>query len=184
MGKPSKEDEVLKLFFEEPTKYWHFKEIRQNVLIADNKVSKWLKKFLGEGIIRKITPPGKMPYYISSYDNPEYQNQKRIYALINLQESGFLNHLSTLKKAKTVILFGSFSRWDWHKNSDIDLFIFGDDSELEQGKYENILHRQIQVFSCKNQKELKKFNKDLILNIIKGDLIKGDLNFLEVKASA
>ena len=184
MGKPSREEDILKLFFEEPTKHWHFQEIKQNVPIADNKVSRWLKKFLRKKIIKKIHPSKKMPYYLSNYEHPEYQNQKRIYALKNLHQSGFLNHLTTLKKAKTVILFGSFSRWDWHKDSDIDLFIFGDDSELEQGKYEKLLHRPIQVFNCKNQKELKKFNKELILNIIKGDLIKGDLDFVEVKASA
>jgi len=174
---------MLKLFFEEPTRHWRFKDIRQNIPIADNKISRWLKRFLEEEIISKLIPKGKMPYYIGNYENPEYQNQKRIYALKNLHKSGFLNHLAGLK-AKTVILFGSFSRWDWHKNSDIDLFIFGDDSDLEQHKYEKILNRPIQVFSCKNQKALKKFNKGLIMNIIKGDLIKGDLNFIEVKAIA
>ena len=127
MGKPSREEDILKLFFEEPTKHWHFQEIKQNVPIADNKVSRWLKKFLRKKIIKKIHPSKKMPYYLSNYEHPEYQNQKRIYALKNLHQSGFLNHLTTLKKAKTVILFGSFSRWDWHKDSDIDLFIFGDD---------------------------------------------------------
>lgn len=184
MGKASKEENTLELFFEEPTKHWHFTEIQQKINIADNKVSRWLKKFMNQKLIIKTKPKNKMPYYTSNYENPEYQNRKRIYALKKLHETGFLNHLLTLQKAKTIIIFGSLTRWDWHKKSDVDLFIYGEDDELEQGKYEQILKREIQVFTFKNFNELKKINKELMKNIIKGDLIKGDLTFLEVKASA
>lgn len=184
MGKPSREEDILKLFYEEPSRHWHFSKIKEKVPIADNKISKWLKIFQKENLIQKSTPPKKMPYYLSNYENPEYQNRKRLYALQTFHNSGFLNHLASLKKAKTVILFGSYSRWDWHKDSDIDLFIFGDDSELEQGKYEFILNKEIQLFRCKTKKDLKRYHQGLLKNIIKGDLIKGDLNFLEVKAYA
>ena len=183
MAKPSREEDILNLFFEEPAKHWRFMNIKQKVPMADNKISRWLKHFVELKIINKITPSGKMPYYKSNYQDPEYQNRKRIYALQKLHRSGFLNHLATLK-AETVILFGSFSRWDWHKDSDIDIFIFGEDSDLEQAKYEKILHRPMQVFTCKNQGQLKRFNKDLLINILGGDLIKGDLSFVEVKAHA
>ena len=77
MGKPSREEDILKLFYEEPTRHWHFSEIKAKVQIADNKISKWLKVLLEEKIIRKIAPLQKMPYYISNYENPEYQNQLR-----------------------------------------------------------------------------------------------------------
>lgn len=184
MGKPSREEEILKLFFEEPTRHWHFSEIKEKVPLPDNKVSRWLKIFIQKNIIRKFTPKQKMPYYTSYYENTEYQFQKRIYALKKLHDSGFLNHLANLKGAKTIILFGSFSRWDWHKESDIDLFIFGSDDNLEQAKYERILNRPIQVFTCEDKKSFKKFNPELMMNIIKGDLIKGDLNFMEVCARA
>lgn len=184
MGKPSKAGEVLQLFFEEPTRHWHFSEIKEKISLPENKISRWLKIFIQRKIIQKFTPKQKMPYYSGNYENPEYQYQKKIYALQHLHDSGFLNHLASLKSAKTIILFGSFSRWDWHKNSDIDLFIFGDDGDLEQAKYEKILNRQIQLFTCKDKKQFKKFNRELMVNIIKGDLIKGDLDFMEVCAHA
>lgn len=178
------ESEILELFFNYPTKYWHFKELKNNVPIADNKLSRWLKKFISEETILKIKEKGKMPYYVANYEFPDYQNKKRIFALNKLYASGLLNHLSSLKNAKTVILFGSFTRWDWYSNSDIDLFVYGSADDLEIGKYELKLNREIQVFICKNRRELRKFNAGLIKNIVKGDLIKGDIDFLEMTANA
>lgn len=184
MGKKSRQEDILELFYEYPTKQWHFTEVRKNVPIADNKVSRWLKLLVKEGIVKRTKLRGKMPYYTSNFENPEYQNRKRIYALERLHKSGFLNHLSSLKKPKAVILFGSFTRWDWHKDSDIDLFILGNDDEFEKGKFEQKLKREIQLFTCQNKKEMKKYNKELLLNIVKGDLIKGDMSFIEVSANA
>lgn len=175
----SKEEAILELFFNNPTKHWHFEEIIKEVGIVRSKADKWLKRFIKGGLIKKIKKRGEMPYYISNYENPSYKNKKRIFALKRLYETGFLNHLYSLKKAKTVILFGSFARWDWYKESDIDLFIYGDAEGLRTGKYEMKLHRDIQLFICKDQKELKKFGKGLIRNIIQGDIIKGNIRFFE-----
>lgn len=180
----SKEDQILNLFYDYPTKYWHFEELVKEAGIARSKVDSWLKRLLKELLIRKIKPRSKMPYYISNYGSPEYKNRKRIFALNRLYDSGFLNHLYTLKKARTIIVFGSFSRSDWSKESDIDLFVYGDTEDLKIARYELQLHREIQVFSCKNNQELEKFGEGLIKNIIKGNLIKGDLDFIKVQAHA
>jgi len=180
----SKEEEVLELFFENPTKEWHFEEIVKEVDIARSKADGWLKKFLKEGLIKRIKNKGKMPYYISSYDLPEYKHKKKIFALEKLHQAGLLNHLSNLEKAKTVILFGSFSRSDWYKDSDIDIFIYGDPKGLSIAPYELKLHKEIQLFICPDKTELAKLGSGLIRNIIKGNLIKGDLDFVTVNINA
>lgn len=180
----SKEEKVLELFFENPAREWHFEEIVSEAKIARSKTDRWLKKFVKEGLIRRIKKRGKMPHYISNYDSPEYKNQKKIFALEKIHRSGLLNHLSSLEKAKTVILFGSFSRSDWYKDSDIDVFIYGDPEGLKIVDYELKLHKDIQLFICQNKEELSKLGEGLIRNIIKGNLIKGDLDFLEVSINA
>jgi predicted nucleotidyltransferase len=184
MGKKSREEDILELFFDYPTKHWHFKDIKEKINIADNKISRWLKKFRKEKLIKRIHPKHKMPYYIGNYEGPNYQNKKRIFALKKLYESGLLNHLLSLKDIKTAIIFGSINRWDWYKESDIDIFLYGNDDNFEQGRYEMILGREIQLFNCRNKDGLKKFNKGLMKNIVKGNIIKGNLDFLEVKANA
>ena len=180
MGKPSREEDILELFYNMPTKHWHFKDIKKEVNIADNKISRWLKLFEKEKLLKRIKEKRKMPYYISCYENPEYQNRKKLFALKMFHDSGFLNHLCSLKGTKAVIIFGSFSRWDWHKESDIDLFILGSDEDFEQGKYERILKREIHLFNYKNYEELRKISGGLLENIIKSLAIHGDIKYLEV----
>jgi len=176
----SKEENILGLFFNNPTKHWHFEEIVKEADIVRSKADKWLKRFIKEKLIKRVKERSKMPYYISNYESPDYQNKKRLFALRKLNETGLLNHLSSLEKAKTVILFGSFTRWDWYEGSDIDVFIYGNPKGLSIGKYEMKLHRDIQLFICKDKKELRKLGSGLIRNIIQGDIIKGDIQFLSV----
>ncbi len=177
----SKENKVLSLFFNYPTKHWHFEEILKETKLARSKADHWLKQFINEDLIVRVKPVGKMPYYISDYDSPNYQNRKKIFALNQLYESGFLNHLAALNSAKTIILFGSFSRSDWYKDSDIDLFIYGNSGGLDLNTYERSLRREIQIFECKNNSELNKLTPGLIKNIIKGDIIKGNIDFIKVE---
>lgn len=180
----SKEKKAIGLFFENPTREWHFEEIVKEVKMSRGKTDSWLKRFIGGGLIKRVKKRGKMPYYISNYDSPAYKNRKKIFALSKLHESGLLNHLDSLPKAETIILFGSFSRSDWYKNSDIDIFIYGDPEGLKIMGYELKLHRNIQLFICQNKGELTKLGNGLIKNIIKGNLIKGNLDFIEVSINA
>jgi len=180
----SKKDKIIELFFEEPTRQWHFEEMLKEAKITRSKADSWLKKLIREKMIKRIKEKNKMPYYVSNYESPEYKNKKRIFALNRLYESGLLNHLYSLRKSKTVILFGSFSRSDWYKNSDIDIFIYGDEEGLKIMNYELKLHRNIQLFICRDNNELAKLGPGLIRNIIKGDLIKGDINFIKVDLNA
>ncbi len=180
----SKEGSVIELFFENPTREWHFEEIVNEAKIARSKTNNWLKKLIKEGLIKRIKKKGKMSYYISNYNSSEYKIRKKLFGLNKLYKSGLLNHLDSLQKAKTIILFGSFSRSDWYKNSDVDIFIYGDPKGLKIANYELKLHRDIQLFICQNKEELSKLRHGLIRNIIKGNLLKGNLDFVEVAVNA
>lgn len=180
----SKENNILELFFNESSKHWHFEDIVRTSKVSRDKTNKWLIRFKKEGLIKKIKKRGRMSYYIADFENSAYKNKKRIFALNRLYQSNLLNHLYSLKKAKTVIIFGSFSRSDWYTGSDIDIFIYGDPEGLKIVDYELKLHRNIQLFICQNKEELTKLGPGLIRNIIKGNLIKGDINFITVSINA
>ena len=175
MPSPSKENNILELFFNMPTKHWHFEEILKKAGISRPKANLWLKKMLKEKIIKRVKVKGKMPYYTGNYDEPNYQYKKKRFAMDKFHKNGLLNYLKSLENVKTVILFGSFSRSDWYKNSDIDIFIYGNPKEVKIGKYEIKLHRDIQIFLGKDKKDLKRMGAPLLRNIIRGDLIKGGL---------
>jgi predicted nucleotidyltransferase len=170
----SKEHDILRLFFNEPSKYWHFKDIVKDAKISEDRANHWLKLLLKEKIIQYIKPKGKMPYYMANFDHPNYKNKKKISALETFYETGFLSHLNSLDAA-IIVIFGSFARADWHSKSDIDLLIIGNDKELKLGEFENKLKREIQLFSFKNLAEVKNINPNLLLNIMDGYFIKGQV---------
>ena len=124
-----------------------------------------------------------MPYYVHDFYNPKFDIRKKLYARQILASSGLLDHLASLKKAKVIILFGSFSSYDWYKNSDIDIFIYGSDEKFEQGKYELKLKRDIQIHAAKNKKDLKRLDT-MLPYIIVGDFIKGSIEDLGVEVHA
>lgn len=176
----SKEDIILELFFNYPSKWWHFKDLKKETGMADSKISNWLNKFRKEKIIIKHSPKGKMPYYIGNYESLGYRSKKKIFSLNILYNSGLIEHLLSLKKAGTIILFGSIIRSDWSKDSDIDIFIYGNAEDFDYG-YSSKLGREIQLFSASNGKDFEKFDKGLINSMISGYLVKGTLDFLEIK---
>jgi len=175
-----KEDVVLGLFFNEPTKHWHFEEILNVAKISRPQAARWLHKFIKEGLVKRTKPQGKMPFYVGNYESATYQARKRLCALNELEKKGFLSHLASLSKAEVVILFGSMSRWDWTKESDVDLFAYGDLEGFDKGTFRAKLGREIEMFVCKDKAELQKFKPALLRNILEGYLIKGTLDFVRV----
>ncbi len=171
---------VLALFFNEPTKHWHFEEILRNTGISRPQAVFWLRRFVKEGLVKRIKVKGKMPYYVGNYENVIYQARKRLFALNEFEKKGFLSHLTSLPKARAVILFGSMSRWDWNKDSDIDIFVYGDPEGFDKGAFRAKLGREIEIFICRDQEDVQRFKPAFLRNILEGYLIKGGLNFVQV----
>ena len=175
----SKEDRVLELFFNSP-KHWHFEDLLEKADISRPQLNRWLKQLSKENIIKRIKLKGKMPYYTGNFNNPNYKNKKRLFALEKFYKTGFLNHLASCD-ADTIIIFGSFARSDWYKDSDIDLFVYGKAKDLNLAKYELKLKREIQLFHFKKKQDIKKLDKGVLPNIVNGFTVKGNLDFLNLK---
>ncbi len=178
----SKEEQVLELFFNS-SRHWHFDELLEKARISRPQLSIWLKKLEKQNLIKRAKPRGKMPYYVNVSDNPRFRHLKRLFALKQITQSGLLDHLSSLEEAKVVVIFGSFSRSDWHEGSDIDIFIYGKDDGFQQGKFETMLNRDIQVHHAAGRKDLKKIDK-MLPYIIFGDFVKGSIDDLGVDINA
>jgi predicted nucleotidyltransferase len=182
MASPSKEDNVLRLILENsPLREWHFKEVIGRAKVARLVASKWLKRYVSHGLLRYVKEDGRFPYYTVGANNQFYYSLKRIYALEQLHESGLMARLLSLKTAKTVILFGSIIKGDWYKDSDIDIFIFGDTSDFDKRSYELKLHRNIELHIFRNKKEIKDVRTGMIKNVVNGYVVKGQIqDFAEV----
>lgn len=179
-----RKENIKELFFNYSTKQWHFEELVKKSRLSRAQTNKWLQRLIKEGLIKRIKEKWKMPYYVAVYENPSFQTQKKVYALLQFQKIGFLDHLFSLKAAKTVVIFGSFARADWNNESDIDLFIYGNADDFEKGYFERKLKREIQVFQYENSSELKRLEQSVIPNILAGIHIKGTIEPFEVAIHA
>lgn len=176
MASPSKEENILKLILENsPLKEWHFEEIVKSAKVTRIVANKWLKKYVSEGLLKRVKEKGKFPHYTVGSNNQIYYSIKRIYALEQLHKSGLISKLLSLSKAKTIILFGSIIKGDWYKNSDIDIFIFGYISDFDKKVYELKLNRTIELHIFENKDELNEVKTGLIKNITNGYVLKGHI---------
>lgn len=176
MASPSKEENVLKIILENsPLKEWHFEEIVKEAKVTKAVANKWLKKYVKEGLIKRIKEEGRFPYFTVGNNNPFYYSIKRIYALEQLHKIGLISKLLSLKTAKTIIIFGSIIRGDWYKDSDIDIFILGNLSNFDKKIYEHKLYKNIELHIFKDKKEIREIKTGLIKNIINGYTIKGQI---------
>ncbi len=172
---------LKQLFFEQTLRNWHFEDLVKASGISRERVNHYLKLLQKENFIEHIKIRGKMPYYLACHESNEFHLQKRLYGLQILEQSGLFAHLYSLKNLKTAILFGSFARGDWGTSSDVDLFLYGDDSFFEKNIFEKKLKRPLQVFSFQQAKEVKRqLEPALLKNIAKGFNISGDLEPFEV----
>lgn len=182
MGSPSKEENILKLILENsPLKEWHFEEIVKSANVTKLVANKWLKKYVSEGLLKYVKEKGRFPYYTVGNSNPVYYSLKRIYALEQLHKSGLIAKLISLNEPKTIILFGSIINGDWYKNSDIDIFIFGNISDFDKKVYEIKLKKNIELHIFENKEEIKEVKTGLIRNILNGYVLKGRIqDFVDV----
>ncbi|MDI6736951.1 MAG: nucleotidyltransferase domain-containing protein [Nanoarchaeota archaeon] len=176
MASPSKEERVLQLILENsPMKQWHFNEIVRDSKVARAVANKWLKRYVKEGLLRRVKEKGKFPCFTCGMDNPVYISMKKLLAIEQVFRSGLAEHLLSLKDAKSVVLFGSFARGDWHKGSDIDIFIYGKSRGFEKSRYELKLKRQIELHLFETKAELNQVRTGLLKNVLNGYSLKGQM---------
>ncbi|MEK6938020.1 MAG: nucleotidyltransferase domain-containing protein [Nanoarchaeota archaeon] len=175
-------EKLKALFFTEALRKWHFEQLIKESKISRERVNTYLKELLKEKLILRKKEKGKMPYYLAQTESDHFRQEKRLYGLRMLEKSGLFEYLNSLPEIKTAIIFGSFSRGDWNKSSDVDLFIYGNIKKLNIREIRDKLKKEIQLFGYNNSDEIKKeLAEGVIANIVKGFNIKNSLEPFEVK---
>lgn len=170
---------ILKLFFEEPEKEFHLREIARIFKKNPVTIKRLLEDFVKKGILL-LKKERRFHFYSSNTENGSYKELKRYYNKDKLFNSGLIEYLKEKFNLPVIILFGSFERGEDNKNSDVDICIITESKkEIDISKYEKGIKRKIQLhlFDNKEFKRLRLKNKDLFDNIINGSRIYG---FLEI----
>ena len=167
---------ILNLFFEDPIPKgigFQLREISRRVKIAPTSVKKYLNELENEKlIIKRRHRIHEYPTYYANRDNDYFKFLKQLDTMQNIKESGLLDYIKDKCMPDVIVLFGSASRGEDLKDSDIDLFIQTKGKKLELNKYEEYLSRKINTFFNDN---FNKLSEELKNNIINGIILDGYL---------
>ena len=167
---------VLKVFFNDPLPKGdglQLREISRKAELAPHSVKRYLNELEKEELIIKSKHRiHKYPLYSANRDNEKFRFLKKIDTLISLEGSGLLEYLEDGCMPDAIILFGSASRGEDLRHSDIDLFLLCKERNLDLQTYEKKFDKKISLLFSENFNTL---SKELRNNILNGSILKGYL---------
>ncbi len=162
---------LLQEFFDFPRKNFQMRELSRRIKLAQVSVIAHLKVLLQEGLVVR-EDKGIYPSFQANRDGEQFKLLKKQNLVWRISASGLLGHLEEKLIPNCIILFGSAARGEDTEESDLDLFVQADEVKLDLTKYEKIFHRKINPLFEPN---LKNLNKELLNNLINGDVLQGYL---------
>jgi len=167
---------ILKLFFEEPTREFNVREVARILKISPATASKELKNLAKKGVLKE-RKERVLNLYKANLEDDLYRDIKIFYNLRKIKDSGLLKELNKFYLKPTIVLFGSCAYGTDTKTSDFDLLIISEKTKvLDVKKFEKKIKRKIQLFVVKDIKDLK--NKHLINNVLNGITIQGKVKWI------
>lgn len=161
----------LKPFFEDTTIELGVREYSRAHEISPPTASKILNGFYEENLLKRREDRRHLLFRANT--------ESRAFALFQIayfqelfEKSGLINHLNECFLQPKIILFGSVSKAENTKQSDIDICLISPiKKEADVLKYEKKLGRKIQIFVFRSIKEIH--DKNLLKNILKGVVLSG-----------
>ena len=180
MSKKIDEDRIMGVFFKEPYKEFHLRQLGRIMKYNPSTLSKYLDNYYKNKLIVKEKERGYI-IYKADIDSEMFKLRKVWYNLERIRKSGIIEFIeNSLNYPRAIILFGSYSKGENTKESDLDLFVLSEDKkDLNLAKFEKILKNNVHliVYNKMEFKQMKNKNKELLNNIINGVTLSG---YLEV----
>ena len=163
---------IADLFYENPTKNYHIREISRITKIPKSTVAKKIKQLIQENIIKEQKDVFKS--YKSRDPEINYRRKKMLHAINKIHTTKVIEHIQQQTNAKCIIIFGSTTTGEYTKESDIDIFINAEEQKINLKKYEEQLNKKIQLFFAK---DIKKIPENMKNNIANGIILSGYAKF-------
>ena len=167
---------VASQFFDNPLSELQLREISRNIQLSLPSVKNYLLELEKEGLIlKKKNRVQGYPVYVANRTDDRFIFYKKIDLLDRIHRSGLLQSLYDVFLPNALILFGSASKGEDVVGSDIDIFVESKEGKMDLGRYEQILHRKINLFF---EKDFHKLSKELRNNLLNGIILKGYIKVL------
>lgn len=170
----SLQQEILRLLFIKSGCRLNQRNIAQYLDVSQPAVMKAIPGLEKEKFIIALREKESNRWLIElNRDNHRVMQLKRADNLKLIYETGLADFLEKEFAGATIILFGSYSRGEDTKNSDIDLAVIGrKDKLLNLEKYENMLERKIQINFYDS---IDLIHKNLKENLFNGIILSGGI---------
>ena len=166
---------VIKLFFENPDKKFHIREIARRTQLSPPSVLLALKRLKQESLL--LSEKENVVENVQASRNEKFFLLKKAYNFISLFESGLTDYLrDKYEEPEAIVVFGSYSRGEDISESDIDIAIVTKKTtELNLKNFEENLKRKINVYAI----QMENAEKEFINNLANGTVIYGFLRVLQ-----
>ncbi len=160
----------LSPFFEDSYRRVGVREYARLIGVSPPTSSKMLKGFVKEGLLKKESFRDQILFH-PVIGNSLFIDLCRIYWRLKLKE--LVLTISNELTEPTIVLFGSLSKGEIKKESDIDLAVFDKSKKkIDLNKLEKKLKRKIQIFWFDSLNG----EINLMNNVIRGLVLKGRLS--------
>ena len=153
---------VLRILFENPTYYFHLRELARKGKVHPNSLIKITDELKSEGIVTK----NKKKHLIEIKLNLENEKTifvKKIENLKGVFDSGLLTYLKEKYSPSSITLIGSYSRGEDIEKSDIDIVISSETKkQFDLDRFEKKLKRKIHILIPSKKDITREFFNNLI----------------------
>ena len=158
-------DKIETYFFNFPQQLIGLRELARIIKISKTTLKRYLQLMVKKKLIKM-----QGNNYIANSSYFWYQFNKKDRLLREIYESGLVGFIQTHTQANTIILFGSGSKGEYVKESDLDIFVFAREKALNLTVFEKGLKRKINLLFKDNYDKL---SSELFNNIINGYKLSG-----------
>lgn len=153
---------IVDFFYEEPARQITVRQLAAQIKLSRSTVQYYLRRLKEQGVISED----------NKWIDSEYNRLRKIfYYTEKIAASGLVDFLENELAASAVILFGSFSKGDSVRISDIDLFVeCARDRELNLTPFEQSLGHHIELFT---KRKITQLPDRLLNSVINGIKIRG-----------
>jgi predicted nucleotidyltransferase len=157
---------VMELFFKNPERKFHLRELERLTKLSMPGVKKIVEKLEKEGLLKSKAEKMVKNFYASR--NEKFIQLKRAYNLYSISDSGLLNFLiNKYQEPESIVLFGSYGKGEDNSLSDIDIAIITPKRETcDLSDFERKLGRKIKIYEIKIGKAEKEFINTLANGIV------------------
>jgi len=173
---------LLKAFFEAPEIEHYTRQLASKYHMSVGTLHRELQKLSDSGIL-KSRRIGNIKLFSLNKQNPIYEEIKNIISKTGGVVKFIKDAISGITGIKVAFVYGSFAKGDERQDSDVDIFLIGDNIDEDElvikiSSLEKKLFKEVNYtrYTENEYKKEKKKKNSFILEVIKGKkvFIKGD----------